>query len=56
MDMKRQINMCLFMFMLLILIGIKFDVDINNDELIIILEHNNKKIFTSIMCSNAEPN
>jgi hypothetical protein len=34
MDMKRQINMCLFMSMLFISIQIKFDIDINNDELL----------------------
>jgi len=34
MDMKKQINMCLFMSMIFILIQIKFDIDINNDELL----------------------
>ncbi len=34
MDMKRQINMCLFMFIMIFkLIQIEFDIDINNDEL-----------------------
>jgi len=33
MDMKKQINMCIFMSTKLILIQIKFDIDINNDEL-----------------------
>jgi hypothetical protein len=33
-DMRRQINMCLFMSMIVILIEIKFDIDINNDELL----------------------
>jgi hypothetical protein len=36
MDMKRQINMCLFMFMIFILIKNKFYIDINNDELLIL--------------------
>jgi hypothetical protein len=41
MDMKRQINMCVFMSMIFILIKIKVDIDINNDELLIIIwEHN----------------
>jgi hypothetical protein len=48
MDMKRQINMCLFMSMIFILIEIKFDIDINNDELLItIWEINRRKIVTS---------
>jgi hypothetical protein len=34
MDMKKQINMCIFMSTILILIQIKFDIDINNDELL----------------------
>jgi hypothetical protein len=33
-DMKRQTNMCLFISMIIILIQIKFDIDINNDELL----------------------
>jgi len=32
-DMKRQINMCLLMSMIFILIQIKFYIDINNEEL-----------------------
>jgi hypothetical protein len=43
MDMKRQINMCLFMSVIFILIEIKFDVDIYNDELLIIIWEHNKK-------------
>jgi hypothetical protein len=43
MNMKRQINMCIFMFMIFILIIIKFDIDINNDELLIIICEHNKK-------------
>jgi hypothetical protein len=43
MDMERQINMCLFMSMIFILIEIKFDIDINNDELLIIIWEHNKK-------------
>jgi len=31
---ERQINMCLFMSMIFILIYIRFDIDINNDELL----------------------
>jgi hypothetical protein len=31
--MKREINMCFFMSIIFILIQIKFDIDINNDEL-----------------------
>jgi hypothetical protein len=31
MDMKRQINMCIFTFIIFILIQIKFDIGINND-------------------------
>ncbi len=33
-DVKRQINMRLFMSMIVILIQIQFDIDINNDELL----------------------
>jgi hypothetical protein len=37
--------MCHFMSMIFILIEIKFDIDINNDELLIIMrEHNKNKI------------
>jgi hypothetical protein len=34
MDMKKQINMCLFMSLNYILVEIKFDIDTNNDELL----------------------
>jgi hypothetical protein len=34
---KDPINMCLFMSMIFILIEIKFDININNDELLIII-------------------
>jgi hypothetical protein len=34
MDMKRKINMCLFMSMIFILIQIKLKIEINNDELL----------------------
>jgi hypothetical protein len=34
MDMKKQINMCVFMSMKCVLIKIKIDIDINNDELL----------------------
>jgi len=43
MDIKRQINMCLFMSMIFILIEVKFDIDINNDELLIVIWKHNKK-------------
>jgi hypothetical protein len=43
--MKKQINMYPFTPMIFILIEIKFDIDINNDELLIIKwKHNKKKI------------
>jgi hypothetical protein len=42
-DMKSQINMCIFMFMIFILIEIKFDIDIHNDELLIIIWEHIKK-------------
>jgi hypothetical protein len=41
--MKSQINMCIFMFVIFILIEIKFDIHINNDELLIIIWEHNKK-------------
>ncbi len=41
--MKRQISMCIFMSMIFISIEIKFDIEINNDELLIIWEHNKKE-------------
>jgi hypothetical protein len=34
MDMRKQINMYLFIFMKCILIKIKFEIDINNNELL----------------------
>jgi len=43
MNMKRQINMCVFMSMIFILIEIKFDIDTNNDKLLIIIWKHNKK-------------
>jgi hypothetical protein len=44
MDMQMQINMCLFVSMIFILIKIKFNIDKNNDELLIIIwEHNKVK-------------
>jgi len=41
--MKKQINMHIFMFMIFILMKIKFDIHINNDELLIIIWEHNKK-------------
>jgi hypothetical protein len=41
--MKSQINMCIFMFMIFIVIEIKFKIEINNDELLIIIGEHNKK-------------
>jgi hypothetical protein len=35
--------MCLLMSMIFILIKIKFDIDVNNDELLIIVWEQNKK-------------
>jgi len=43
MDMKKQINMCLFIFMRFLLIEIKFEVDINNDELLETISKDKKK-------------
>ncbi len=45
MDIKKQINMCPFMSMTFILIKIKMDIEINNDEFLIITwsEHNKKE-------------
>jgi hypothetical protein len=41
---KMQNNMCIFMSMIFILIQIKFDIDINNDELLQTMwEHKKKK-------------
>ncbi len=56
MDMKRQISMCLFMSMLFILMKMKFDIDINNDELLIIIwEHCKKESLSLVRRSNVEP-
>jgi hypothetical protein len=41
--MKKQINMCLFMSLKCILIKIKFDIDINNNELLKKYENIRKK-------------
>jgi hypothetical protein len=43
MDMKKQINMCLFIFMRFLLIEIKFEVDINNDELLETISEDKEK-------------
>ncbi len=44
MNMKKQINMCLFMSMIFISIWIKFNIDINNRELLEnIWEHKKKE-------------
>jgi len=43
MDIKKKISICLFMSMIFILIEIKFDIDINNDELLIIIWELNKE-------------
>jgi hypothetical protein len=43
MDMKKQINMCLFMSMKFILIQIKFDIDLNKDELLETIYKHKKK-------------
>jgi RsiW-degrading membrane proteinase PrsW (M82 family) len=43
MDMKKQINMCLFMFMLFILIQIKFNMDKSNDELLKNIQKHKKR-------------
>jgi hypothetical protein len=40
---KKHISICLFMSMIFILIEIKFDIDINNDELLIIIWEHNKE-------------
>jgi hypothetical protein len=48
MDMKMQINMCIFMSIMFILIQIKFDIDINNDELLeTIWKHKKKKLIVT---------
>ncbi len=58
MDMRKQINMGLIC-MIFMLIEIKFDIDINNDELLIIIWKYNKKtivthslIYTEIWASS----
>jgi hypothetical protein len=43
MDMKKKINMCLFISKKFILIKIKFDIDQNNDEILIIIWEHSKK-------------
>jgi len=44
------------MFMIFVLIEIKFDIDINNDELLIIIwEHNKKAKLSLVVCSNVKP-
>jgi hypothetical protein len=43
MDMKKQIDMCLFMSMKSILIKIKIDIDINIDELLKTIKKHKKK-------------
>ncbi len=56
MDMKRQIIMYPFMSVIFILIEIKFDIDINNDELLIMIQEHSKKEKSSLVVrSNAEP-
>jgi hypothetical protein len=42
-DMKRKINMCFLKSMIFILIEIKIDIDVNNDELLIIIWERNKE-------------
>jgi hypothetical protein len=56
MDMKKQISMCIFMSMLFILIKMKIDIDINNDELLtIIWEHCKTESLSLVVHSNVEP-
>jgi hypothetical protein len=43
MDMKRKINVCFFMSMIFILIQIKLEIDINNDELLETIQKHKKK-------------
>jgi hypothetical protein len=43
MDIKEQINICLFMSMECILNYIKFDIDTNNDELVKTMRKHKKK-------------
>jgi hypothetical protein len=54
--MKRQMNMCLFISMIVILIQIKFDIDINNDELLKTIweyKKKEKKIKSSLVVHNS---
>jgi hypothetical protein len=53
MDMKKQINMCLFMSMKCILIYIKFDIDINNNEILKTIWKHKIKIKSLIITNNA---
>jgi len=57
MDMKKQINMCLFMSMEFVLNQTKFDIDITNYELMkTIWKYKKKKSWSSlVVCSNAKP-
>ncbi len=58
MDMRRKINTCLFMSMVFTSIQIKFDIEINNDELLEnIWEHKkSKKTWSSLVVrNNMEP-
>jgi hypothetical protein len=50
MDMKKQINMCIFMSMIFLLMEIKFDIHINKDELLIIIWEHNKKENCDLYC------
>ncbi len=56
MDMKRHINMCLFMFIMIFkLIRIEFDIDINNDELFEThMEMFLKNWSPSVVCNHAK--
>jgi hypothetical protein len=57
MNMKKHINMCLFMSIEFILNQIKFDIDIINDELLTtIWKHKGKKNCQSslVVCSNVK--
>jgi len=55
-NMKRQINMYFFVFMIFILIRTKFNIDRNiNDELLIIIwKHNKKENCSLVVHSNVE--
>jgi hypothetical protein len=61
MNMKKKINMCLFISIIFLLIQIKFDDDTNNDELLETREGKNTKKGQKKSCpplalhSNAEP-